>query len=437
MHGVSGETRTEAYNIIHLPHALMLPTAEEIGNVINLTKMNSVEDRLISLCFGKQFDFPQLKGMSDSVYMRQIRRAEDRLNELARDWLPQSMGFSIQLQSDISNRDKLGITLADMHEGFTPLNSRGAGIRRILGLLAVIMSHYTSEDMYYILIDEPENSLHADAQHLLRRFLEQVANRPNMQVIYSTHSPSMINVMRPHNLRMLKRTTVGGKSTSIVDNSPFKNNYLPIRSSLGLTPADSLLYAPITVIVEGETEVLSIQLLLTKLCSAGVEGFHDIEVLLAQVHFLDGMGDKFGFICDLAKSQGAKPIIFLDGDKQRHLKQHRLDEKHPDVPVVTLKDGEEFEQLVPENVYFDALAKTVEGMDDSITRDRYAEWVNTHSVPPRLAYTKRINRWLEDIGYDGLNKPRVMRKAIEMVEVNEIDTKPLKELIGHIRGLLN
>lgn len=69
-----------------------------------------------------------------------------------------------------------------------------------------------------------------------------------------------------------------------------------------------------TVIVEGATEVLCLPYLLMKLKEAEQAGFGDLESLLSHTHFLDGEGGSYEYMCRLAKSQNAIPVLFIDGD---------------------------------------------------------------------------------------------------------------------------
>jgi predicted ATP-dependent endonuclease of OLD family len=305
-----------------------------------------------------------------------------------------------------------------------------------MAILAGLMSNDFSSGHWVVLFDEPENSLHADSQHVLRRLFEELASRPNLQVVYATHSPSMINPLRPQSVRLFRRETREEKATTAIDNAPFKGNFLPVRASLGLTPADSLLYAPVSIVVEGDTEAIGLPLLMLKLAKDNVEGFQNVEVLLSQCSFLDGMGDKLGFVCQMAKSQGAKPIIFVDGDKKRHLAQHKLDENHSDVPVVMLADGQEFEQLVPEDIYFQALAEIVSDDKGLITAESYRVWEKGANLPARMVFTKRVVRWLDSLGLLEPNKARVMRRAIELVDARQVVMEPLRQLLGEIERLL-
>jgi hypothetical protein len=88
------------------------------------------------------------------------------------------------------------------------------------------------------------------------RLVYELGNRQwDTRVVCATHSPSMITPMSPHSVRVLRREVAGGKATSVIDNKPYSANFFAVRSSLGVTPADSLPYAPVTVVAEGDTEV--------------------------------------------------------------------------------------------------------------------------------------------------------------------------------------
>jgi hypothetical protein len=250
----------------------------------------------------------------------------------------------------------------------------------------------------------------------------------------------MINTTRPESLRLLRRTQRGQKATTHIENAPVHDNYLPVRTSLGITPADSLLYAPLTVVVEGVTE-FCVPMILLKLGEAGAAGFQDVRPLLASAHFLDGRGDNYERMCRLAKSQGAKVILFLDGDKRRRVEQQKLREKHPDVAVVLLDPDMEIEQVVPKDIYFSALGRVIE--EDAVETPEalaacFDAWEEAAGLPTRMMFTKRVERWLQD-EFDGigLDKARTMRRAVELVETGDIQAGPFRELVSHMRRLLD
>jgi predicted ATP-dependent endonuclease of OLD family len=410
---------------------VVLPPQDEIRDTIPYGSPNQVELNLFRLALGAAFTFQKLGSSSPMQVERQLGLAENSLNHQAKKGMPSSLGIAWKLRSAADGKG-VHCYLTDAHGAYTPLGTRGSGIRRVMSVLANLLSHDFREGHSIVLFDEPETSLHADSQHLLRRLLEDIAAMPRVQVVYATHSPSMINVMRPNSIRLFQRTVKEEKATTVIENQAFRENYYPVRASLGLTPADSLLYAPVTIIVEGETELLNLASLILKLAAARVAGFEDAEIVLAQTHILDGMGDRFGHLCRLARSQGATPVIFLDGDKRKHLPKFKVDGEC----VVILDDEDEFEQLIPGSVYFQALADAIGGEGEQINEEAYRQWEASAELPSRMAFSKRVGRWLDSLDVAEPRKARVMSRAIELVSPSQVKADRLRELLGHIRRLL-
>ena len=422
-----------------LPTVIRLPLADSIQSVIDLANPNETEIQFLRAAFGQNFSFDKYKSTSDGAFYSIVSKARGDANQKLRSFLPDAVAMEFEFQSVKGERNLLSVQLRDAHSGHTPLGLRGAGIQRMVSLMGCLLSIPLTTGHHIILLDEPESSLHADAQHSLRHVLEAIAAKPNFQVIYATHSPSMINTMTPSSIRVIARTQTGERATSIISHRPFADNYLLVRSSLGITPADSLLFANVTLIVEGATEVLGVPLLLNKLHQGGIAGFEDVPLLLSQMHIVDGCGDSFEYLCRLAQSHAAKPLIFLDADKNTRVTAVRS--QHPDVPIVILDGREEFEELLPREVYFSALSGRLREFADydwsTMTAQEFDAWDADARLPEKMVFTKRVERWLQD-KWDGLSldKPQVMKRAIDLVEPHTIQTGKLLELMNHSRNLL-
>ncbi|MBZ0318487.1 MAG: ATP-binding protein [Anaerolineae bacterium] len=421
-------------NISHMPNVLWLPTELEVNSIIDTTSLNSLEQSILLTAFGPE-GVSKLAAHNDVRRRRELRSGNDRLNEELSKLLPFSMGLKLVLDVLEVNPYKFSLGFEDQHGGDTPVNLRGSGVRKMLTLIALLLDKRISESRHhYILFDEPENSLHADAQHRLRSLLEALAMNKSIQVIYATHSPSMINTVNCSGLRLLRRTNINGKATTEIDNQPIKDNFLPIRTSLGLSPSDSLLYAPITIVVEGDTEIATIATLLQRLSKESIQGFEQAIHLLSQSHFINGQGDSFEYWCRLAKSQGSKVIIFVDGDKIRRVKQQDVSGKHPDVPIITLKEGQELEDLIPRECYFQALSEIT---GEAQAQELFEIWHERTVLPPKMMFSKRVERWLQD-GLPDFTyyKAVVMKRALEMTETSQIDLNPMRQLVEVMRTSL-
>jgi len=420
-------TTTPGSPFEHQHNVLVLPLASEVREIVYFDKINPAEKHLMQLGFGEKFSPKQLQNLMEAERTFRIREAETNLHTRLDDILPSSMPFKFMI-TDISGKpDRLGIGIIDKHKGFTPLGSRGAGIRRILNVMGSLLRLHPSMGPSIILYDEPETSLHADAQHMMRRLLESIGKQPNFQVVYTTHSPAMINTFRPHSIRVLERQRINNKAVSVFINDSFNGNYSDVRSTLGISPADSLLYAPITIVVEGKTEVCGIPLIFNKLVEAKQIEKRKLEILLSQAHFLDGEGSNFEKICKLARSQNATPVVFLDGDKYEEHK--RFKDNNPDIDVILIEENKEIEDMIPKEVYIQAIAELLE-KDSEITLSKFEEWeANRKYSRPRM-FSKKVDDWLYDIGKNELPKHTIFIKAIELVDPEAIKKQPFIELFS-------
>ncbi len=416
-----------------LPKVLRLSDEEFLSSILDVENLNPLENSLLILAFGEN-PVGKLNELPEVLKVREIQAANRRINKRLHRLIPEALGIEFILSLLSENPLKFSISIQDRYASHTPVTFRGKGIRKIASLMLALSSIDRLDEYLYILIDEPENSLHADAQHLFRTLLEEIAQSPQIQVIYATHSPSMINPVKCEGLRLLERKNVGGRATTVVNNNPFDGTFYPVRMSLGISPADSLLYAPITIITEGVTELRSIPLVLQRLYHDGGNNYESLGKILPLIHFVDGQGDNFERWCRLSMSQGAKPIIFVDGDKIRRVRQQKVKEKLQDVPIIHLKDGEEFENLVPQEIYFNALSECI-GLELSL--DMYNSWLQNANLPSHLMFTKCVERWLQDAYPEAIyEKPSVMRLALEKAELSQINLEPFKKLILAIEELL-
>ena len=416
-----------------LPQVKMLPLSSEIRDTINFKDLNVAESNLIKLGFGKEFTYAHYSSFSVGRRTQQVASAEKKLNTMLKRILPDTLGLEFLLREVGDTPEFLTVSLFDRHGGFAPLGSRGTGVRRLLNVMGILLTLDMSQQNY-ILYDEPETALHADSQHLLRQLLEELARSESIQVIYATHSPSMINTIRPGAIRVLSRHEKNEIATTKIENVAFEDNYIRVRSSLGLTPSDSLLYAPVTIIVEGPTEVRCLPAVFQKLQESGVSGFDDFKLLLSNVHFLDGNGDNYSRILKVARSQNVASILFLDGDKRNKINEFK--KEFADVPIVFLPDQSEFEEVVPRADYIRALAEFLDVDSSKMSVSNFNAWLKTEKKI--RAFSKLIDRWLQDV-FDiekDYKKPLVMEAAISLTSSNDIQRSAFEELIQYVRYLL-
>ena len=244
----------------------------------------------------------------------------------------------------------------------------------------------------------------------------------------------MINPSRPRNIRLLTRElSENGNPTTKINNKPYAdNNFQLIRTQLGMSPADSLLYAPITVVIEGATESLGLSRVFKKLIESNDDKYKDLNILIGLIHFVSAGGSNFPKWVEMARSQGSKPIVFVDGDKIRET--DKVENRYPDVPVVRFPEGEEFENIVLKEIYFKALAEFIKPKE-KVTEKAFDEW--QANLPKKMMFSKRVDKWVKETFGCNVDKPQVMDKAVEMADLNKLKLTEIDKLIKEIRNLAN
>jgi len=415
-----------------LPKIAQLRPNSDIRSSINLTSMTPSEEQLLKLAFGAQFTPAALTSLTQSARSQRLDRAGTSLNSKLKKFFPSALPFEFRLYEVGSDGKEIGVSLLDGVQGYVEVGLRGTGIRRMLSLMTLLLQEVNPDEYTVVLLDEPETSLHADAQHQLRRTLEQLAQNPKIQVIYATHSPSMVNPAHPDRVRVFSRHLAEDVGTSRVATLSHGENFHGVRVSLGLTPSDSLLYGLVTIIVEGDTEARCLGPLLQKLDIEGVDGFQGVSTLLEASHFVCGWGSSISYYCKLARDQNGRPVAFLDGDKRREAEGLRRD----GVQTIELPRDTEIEQIVPPERYIAAIAEEAAELEiptERLTSEGYEAWIASADLPKRMMFSKRIERWVEETTGMSLNKHSVMERAINLTPAADIDIRTLRELADAIR----
>lgn len=110
---------------------------------------------------------------------------------------------------------------------------------------------------YILLLDEPGLSLHASAQNDLLRFIDEKL-APEYQVIYTTHSPFMIDSLKLNEVRTVYDTQnpkIGSVVSDAVEERD-SDTLFPLQAALGYTIAQNLYVSPNNLLVEGISDLV-------------------------------------------------------------------------------------------------------------------------------------------------------------------------------------
>ena len=107
----------------------------------------------------------------------------------------------------------------DMNTGERiPAHAISEGTMLTLGLLTVLMN---PNQPNLVLLDDVEQGLHPQAQReLMTVFKEIIAENPNLQIIFSTHSPYILDALAPSQVHILNNSKSGFTMSKRLDEHP-------------------------------------------------------------------------------------------------------------------------------------------------------------------------------------------------------------------------
>ena len=166
----------------------------------------------------------------------------------------------------------------------TSLGTRSRGFVWFFSFLAWYSKIRKEEENLILLLDEPGLSLHAKAQADLLRYFEAEL-RPHHQLIYSTHSPFMVDPKRFDRVRIVQDLSIDKNPDKLADDEQgtrvitevldaTSDSLFPLQGALGYDIHQTLFVGPNCVIVEGISDLLYIQTISTILQEDGKEGLN-------------------------------------------------------------------------------------------------------------------------------------------------------------------
>jgi len=251
------------------------------------------------------------------------------------------------------------------HLSSTPLGTRSAGFVWFFSFLAWYSSLKKKNEPLILLLDEPGLSLHGKAQEdLLRYFESEIVSNPKHQLLYTTHSPFMVDPKYFDRVRIvqdkgidtdtpLPRSEDGTKVfTDVLEAGP--DSLFPLQGALGYEIYQTLFIGPNSLVVEGVSDLLYIQTISGVLQSKGRAGL-DSRWTITPV----GGSDKVPTFVALLGSQGnlnvATLIDFQKGNAQtiENLYKRKLLKKSHVLTFVdfTGKTESDIEDMFDEDFY--------------------------------------------------------------------------------------
>ncbi|MCA8913471.1 MAG: AAA family ATPase [Planctomycetes bacterium] len=321
----------------------------------------------------------------------------------SKDVAPYNGGVNLYIR--IKNR-RHGVTV--------PFDQRSKGFIWFFSFLVwfdAVQSRAATKDALILLLDEPGLNLHALAQADFLGYIRELSEQH--QIIYTTHSPFMVDSARLDDVRVVEdRVKEGTKITGDLAGSSDESVF-PLQAALGYSIAQNLFIAKKNILIEGPADLILLQHMGALLEAGGKQGLGD--AILVPVGGLD----KLATFVALLGSNKLKLVVLHDRAGSPHQKledlvRQKLIERKRVLDFSMFLDpapGEaDIEDLLPADAYIaafnQAYAKELNGVTLTAA-DLGAQ--------PRMI--ERINQWLKAKGIallkdGGFNHYRVAQAVL-------------------------
>ncbi len=198
------------------------------------------------------------------------------------------------------------------------LESRSKGFQWFFSFYLVFLVESEEEHRdAVLLLDEPGMHLHPTAQSELLTFFEELANKN--QIIYTTHSPFLVDGKRLTRVRAVSETEDGRSRVSTDFGPADRDTLFPLQAAFGYDLAQTLFQGQRNVLVEGMSDLLYTYGFDLLARSNGKTGLNDA------IYLTPSIGTKFiAILASIYTGQGARPLVLLDDDSAGQAKQKEL-----------------------------------------------------------------------------------------------------------------
>lgn len=213
----------------------------------------------------------------------ELEAASNELTQQVFEYWTQNPNLSVEIDADkqvVNNGYSsstvlrfLEVRVKDSRHGFTgSFGQRSKGFQWFFSFFAAFSEFEDLGSKVIVLLDEPAMSLHGRAQADFLRFInERLGVRS--QVVYTTHSPFMVEPNRVERVRIVEDQ--GPKTGSVVTvdvHSVGDDATFPLQAALGYDIAQNLLIGPDNLLLEGGSDDTYLRIMSDHLRSLGRDG---------------------------------------------------------------------------------------------------------------------------------------------------------------------
>ena len=302
---------------------------------------------------------------------------------------------------DISINGGISVTSSPME--------RSEGFQWLLSFFAQFGLESTDMQRNLIfLFDEPALHLHPSGQKDVLKLLEKLSE--NNQIVYTTHSPFLINKNFPHRLRVV---TKDSKEGTLINEKPYKDSttrcWAPLKSSLGICLGDLFSIGDeLNSIVEGVSDHVIIAAVSNKLAALN-EPFIDLD----NVTIVSANGVSCQeYLARYTLAEGLNAISFLDNDTAgRNILEVLSKEK--DLKIITVNMLKETAVTIEDLLPSDFFEKAVNAY---YSKFNYYKEFKIIDYPLPKGIIGKLHQHLISLGRESIEKVGIANELILLIE---------------------
>ena len=222
-----------------LPILYHRKSEEELQNEYQLEEVKKqIKDRR-----GALYKFILASEINTQEFLLAMENDDENQLEICRNKIKEKIKYNIQkkfnefyceenVQIKISFKKDYIKILVKTNENTTNINERSNGLRWYLNLFIDILANDIKDTNVIYLLDEPGVYLHVNAQRELLRLFYDLCKNDN-QVVYSTHSPYMIDSNNIINIRAIEKDEKGHTN---IYNTAYDNKLNSVSKRETLSP---------------------------------------------------------------------------------------------------------------------------------------------------------------------------------------------------------
>ena len=385
-----------------------------------------------------------------------LEAAENRLTEKVLTYWSQNQ--HLRMQFDIrpgqsgdpegmtSGMNILGRVRDTKHMVSTALGTRSRGFIWFFSFLAWYSQLHQKGEQLILLLDEPGLSLHAKAQADLLRYFEEEL-KPHHQLIYTTHSPFMVDPTHFDRVRIVQDLSIEPNSddipeekqgtrviTEVLEATP--DSLFPLQGALGYEIYQTLFIGPNSLVVEGSSDILYIQALSSMLQKKGKAGLSKDWTLTP----VGGSGNVTTFVALIGAQTKLNVAVLIDYQKRdrqsiENLYKTKLMEKKK---IHTYADFVEADEADIEDLFGDEFyLQLVNGeFETNLTVDDLP--IGSPRILKRLEKYFKQNPLPNNVNFNHYRPARYFSKKIEKLEsqLTDLQLERFQKVFDTLNDLL-